>query len=825
MELEPKSSPAFFLHGGFELGGFTIYLYFVTGDALELCVYTWAIARRSRNRIAHALHGNGPGDISRVASRAALASELQAAGFNLLLKMSPQALLHLYRRRLTDTGRKEVLKSTAASHIVGDDGLCPSFGRFGPQLGDIWRTASKFRWADAAHPHPLVVFPDHLSRLRERVAHEFQHNPHVASITVVVSMARDKLDGVSDWSGFAASADQSLLEGWGDGLGIISAMSFKNPLPLLRYPSNERVIPPTKWDEDSLPVRFIAVALTIGRVAAEVSPTYLAVGSFQPIAELRSKDRAGLTRIMVEIDLVQRPRSERVDVGSFGRKAFTALMSGTPDGQSFPRLPLKSISQRGDMVYGFIDLPAERASQVLRASGSVRGVFARPWVNGGVAYPFPPGFGVDTHRVVWVKISRYSDVVFSALRTGGIAFDGLVCPRSRGEVGIRAARGADISDLTLFLADGYDARVKARAPDQRRFTLRASEVPLALMDKLSLMITRVDPDYRLVSSRIIRTTPYSMVVDMEVLGSSPLTGECRLDKLGMRPIVVKCLPPRRPVAPVRVVPTAKVPFPSRPLSSTERVSWANIVRSGPKPSDVAVRPVDAASVPSGMPRPAVDPDDDYAEIPLRRHSRPNRNPASSSASSSVVAPSSSQRPKFSPSGTEVGDVPKPAGKRGQSQNIYSFLAKKPAPSETPSTTVAYSSPSAPVTVAPRTSMPATTVWSAPTPPPFSAPPPSTVDAARFDALVAQVARLTTLLAEQTAANVALQKTLEAALAQQVALQLQLRTLKTRSRSADATVGASLIVDGDDARMDSEGEREPELKLRRSPRAGEHPTNV
>ena len=59
-------------------------------------------------------------------------------------------------------------------------------------------------------------------------------------------------------------------------------------------------------------------------------------------------------------------------------------------------------------------------------------------------------------------------------------------------------------------------------------------------------------------------------------------------------------------------------------------------------------------------------------------------------------------------------------------------------------------------------MPATIVWSAPTPP-YSAPPPSTVDAARFDALVAQVARLTTLLAEQTAANVALQKTLEAAL--------------------------------------------------------------
>ena len=189
-------------------------------------------------------------------------------------------------------------------------------------------------------------------------------------------------------------------------------------------------------------------------------------------------------------------------------------------------------------------------------------------------------------------------------------------------VGIRVARGADITDLTRFMADGYEARVKARAPGQRRFTLRASEVPLALMDKLSLMIIRIDPDFRLVSSHIIRTTPYSMVVDMEVLGSSPLTGECRLDKLGMRPIVVKCLPPRRPVAQSVWYPQPWFPFPRRPLSSTEHVSWANIVRSVPKPSYVAGRPVDAASVFSGMPRPAVDPDDDCAEIPQRRHPRP-----------------------------------------------------------------------------------------------------------------------------------------------------------------------------------------------------------
>ena len=98
-----------------------------------------------------------------------------------------------------------------------------------------------------------------------------------------------------------------------------------------------------------------------------------------------------------------------------------------------------------------------------------------------------------------------------------------------------------------------------------------------------------------------------------------------------------------------------------------------------------------------------------------------------------------------------------------------------------------------------------------------------LDIARFDALVAQVDQLTKLLAEQTVLNLKLQQQLSDALAQQTNLNLQLRTLKTRSRSADATAGSSYT--GDDTRMSSsEGEHEPQVKLRRSPPRAASPSN-
>ena len=104
-----------------------------------------------------------------------------------------------------------------------------------------------------------------------------------------------------------------------------------------------------------------------------------------------------------------------MDLRAFGCRVLLDLLKRTKDGSSLPVLPLFGISQKG-MLTEFVDLPDGVSSQVMMASGQVRVVFARPFVGGGVVHPFPTRFRLDSHRGVWVKVCRYSDVVFGAHR-------------------------------------------------------------------------------------------------------------------------------------------------------------------------------------------------------------------------------------------------------------------------------------------------------------------------------------------------------------------------------------------------------------------------
>ena len=145
----------------------------------------WGLSRHARNRAIHALNGNGKGGKSRrgggspeqvvspgfaqvagrgsggrfrryavldaadgdprgrghrppgpqagsntssraaVAGRAALKSELEAVGYTVGVPMGDSDLLHLHRRRLNAVCRTSLVAAVKASHIVGDDPLCP----------------------------------------------------------------------------------------------------------------------------------------------------------------------------------------------------------------------------------------------------------------------------------------------------------------------------------------------------------------------------------------------------------------------------------------------------------------------------------------------------------------------------------------------------------------------------------------------------------------------------------------------------------------------------------------------------------------------------
>ena len=61
----------------------------------------------------------------------------------------------------------------------------------------------------------MVILPRHFTRVKERVAHELQHNAAVETV-VVVMVPRDKLDNSVDWDSCSAEADRTLMDGWGD---------------------------------------------------------------------------------------------------------------------------------------------------------------------------------------------------------------------------------------------------------------------------------------------------------------------------------------------------------------------------------------------------------------------------------------------------------------------------------------------------------------------------------------------------------------------------------------------------------------------------------
>ena len=91
-------------------------------------------------------------------------------------------------------------------------------------------------------------------------------------------------------------------------------------------------IPPSKWDESSLPVGSAVVALTITRRAAAAPRTFRKMGAFPAMHELQTKSRVGLVCVVLEVDLAQRPRPIRLDLRAFGRRALTDLLKQVDGG-------------------------------------------------------------------------------------------------------------------------------------------------------------------------------------------------------------------------------------------------------------------------------------------------------------------------------------------------------------------------------------------------------------------------------------------------------------------------------------------------------------
>ena len=253
--------------------------------------------------------------------------------------LGPDELPHLHRRRLTGEGRSALAAAVGASHIVGDGCLFPRVLQALPSLTDFWKVDPKFSWGNSKLPLSLVIFPDHLTRLQDKVVWELANNADLKGVVVSATVPRKVLDEVEDWAKFSTMADSSLVSGWFSELTFSSVKIFAVLAPTLHYPAGELVVPLSKWVEGTLPLRQVMVALTVVRKHDAPSvPAFSKVGTFRSWKELQASDRAGVNRVCLEVDLLQRPQGGR-DLHTFGRRALAKLAGTTPSPSAASTLP------------------------------------------------------------------------------------------------------------------------------------------------------------------------------------------------------------------------------------------------------------------------------------------------------------------------------------------------------------------------------------------------------------------------------------------------------------------------------------------------------
>ena len=317
------------------------------------------------------------------------------------------------------------------------------------------------------------------------------------------------------------------------------------------------------------------------------------------------------------------------------------------------------------------------------------------------------------------------------------------------------------------------------------------------MDRLHLVVARINPDLRVVEQRVVRTTYDSLVADITVEGEVSSADEWQLHGLGCRAVVVRRLSSKRSAPQtVRLQPRTQITPPRRPLSAEAQTTWASVAAKPPSSSAGTTSPAVTSSVAAAPPAssPAASPPtapptlDD--EIPLRT-SRKAAKPSAKPATAQPAAPH--------------------AGR-----GIQHFL-RKPTPSSPASAAPALQTSAAAATPATATPPPSAT-------PPVVAPSSSSsgsaaaIDADRFNALVAQVENLTRSLAEQIQANQLLQEKLTSVLGECADLRRRLRSARSKRTHSAAQDEPS----GSEAAMSS-AEEDPAPR-RRSP-GRDSPANV
>ena len=438
----------------------------------------WALSRRRRNQLLHALHGNGPGvrdrgggwqtaggddqDARRLQELQPV-GRLRAQGWVIPPQVGDDYQMRVYDTRLESRWLASLMPdlgigaTVGTTHIVGGDFMQQ------PKVEDsvAMQQGCLQRWSPAGQGlcHLFVVPRPHQAMWMQRVQMQLGLEEIRTWIIVALVMSRSDCPKVLE-----EAAMRRLIPSIGPLLDSpsveVRVVAIGERPALVRVPANERTLPPAQWEAAHLPRNRLLVVVSVRR-HADVAPAFVGQWIRGSLPEMPPSP---LELLRVEFPLAPATKGQAAERALRAAVRKTIQLNGLVEP---PTLQPRQVQVAHGAVYGILAVPRMQARAWLRASGC-GGLYMRPF--------WTPDTGQAVQRaqftLLWVR-GRSADGprIWEVLRDQA-GFFGLVFEGK--DVAVRVSTEADVSALQVqlrFAMQDEKAQFKQAAVGQRWWRL------------------------------------------------------------------------------------------------------------------------------------------------------------------------------------------------------------------------------------------------------------------------------------------------------------------------------------------------------------------
>ena len=351
--------------------------------------YTWAISSRRRNRLLHALHGNGPvsggggqawktvgggEQDARRLQELQTVGRLRAQGWMVAPQIGDDYQLRVYDTRLDLNWLAALMPdlgigvSAECTHIVGGDFMQS------PKVEDsvAMQSGRLQRWSPAGSGlcHLFVVPRPHQATWLQRAHLQMGVEDPGTWVSVSLVVPRDMCPQALE-GGTLRRLVPSLGPLLDDAAIEVKVAAVGERPALVRVPASEKQLPPARWEPAFLPRSRVLLVVSLRRHAAVAPP----LSARWIRGELPALPPSPLELLRVEFPLAPATKQQAAERALRSAVRKTIQTNGLAEP---PTLQLRQVQVAHGAVYGILAVPRTQARGWLRASGC-GGLCVRPF--------------------------------------------------------------------------------------------------------------------------------------------------------------------------------------------------------------------------------------------------------------------------------------------------------------------------------------------------------------------------------------------------------------------------------------------------------------